>query len=188
MHASPRWRGPLPKAARQSEGTFATMNASFHIVGCVVAVQPAAAEIEECIVWMRRHKAAVLSHDEREMVFVRFDATDAALILFGCRVAAVSKPPLLRFGFASGVKEAAAGSGQPRMGERGITQACDLARAAQAGQVLVSSQLGSLLQVAQVEPHGRLRPMHVRLQDGRIAAAYEVEPRRRTAADDGRSK
>jgi class 3 adenylate cyclase len=64
------------------------------------------------------------------------------------------------------------------MGERGIAQACDLAGAAQPGQVLVSSQLGSLLQVAQIEPAARLRSTRVKLLNGRTAAAYVVDPPR----------
>ena len=157
------------------------MNASFHIVGCAIAAQPDAAAIDECVEWTRRYGAEVIAHDERRAVFVQFDAISAQVILFGCRTALSRKPPLLRFGFASAVKEAAAG-GEPRAGERGILQACDLAAGAQPGQVLLSSQLGSLLEVAQIEPFERLRGTRLPLPDGRIASAYEVEPRRAPAA------
>jgi hypothetical protein len=157
------------------------MKASFHIVGCAVAREPAAGAMDECLDWLRRHGAEALAHNERELVFVKFDAADAALVDFGCRTAARHRPPLLRFGFASGIKEGTS-DGQPRLGERGIVQACDLAGAAQPGQVLLSSQLGSLLQVAQIEPASRLRSLRVSLLDGRSASAYTVEPRRRAAA------
>ncbi len=161
------------------------MNAFFHIVGCVVANQSAAVAIDECVEWLRRHDAEVVSQDDREAVFVKFDATDAELILFACRAASFRRPPLLRFGFASGVKEVAAKSGKaPRMGERGIAQARDLAGGALSGQVLVSSQLGSLLQVAQVEPAERLRPMHVKLVNGRVASAYGIDPPRRATDEE----
>lgn len=159
------------------------MNAYFHIVGCVVATHPDAGAIDECVGWMRRHEAEVLAQNDREAVFVRFDASDAQMILFSCNTAMLRSPPMLRFGFASGVKEGGRGK-PPRMGERGIAQACDLAGAAQSGQVLLSSQLGSLLQVAQVEPSQRLRPIHVRLLDKRMASAYVVEPPRRAADDE----
>jgi hypothetical protein len=161
------------------------MNAYFHIIGCIASAQPNAAAIDECLDWVRRQDAEILAQNDLEAVFVKFDATDAELILYGCRAAAFRRPPILRFGFASGVKESAAGSGgTPRMGERGIAQACDLAGAAQPGQVLVSSQLGSLLQVAQVDPADRLRPMHVKLLNGRMASAYTIEAPRRASADD----
>lgn len=159
------------------------MNAYFHIVGCVVATRPDAGAIDECVGWVRRQNAEILAHNDREAVFVKFDAADAQLIMLGCHTAGLRSPPMLRFGFASGVKEG--GRGQPaRMGERGIAQACDLAGAAQSGQVLISSQLGSLLQVAQVEPSQRLRPIHVRLLDKRMASAYVVEPPRRSEGED----
>lgn len=157
------------------------MNAYFHIVGCVVASQPAPAAIDEYVDWARRQGAEVMAQNEREAVFVKFDAIDANLIVFGCRAAAAKKPAILRFGFASGVKETGA-DGQPRLGERGIVQACDLAGAAPAGQVLVSSQLGSLLQVANVEPGDRLSSTQVSLLDGRKATAYSVAPPTRATA------
>jgi len=152
-------------------------NAAFHIAGCVITAQPDAAAIDYCVEWARRHGAEILSHDDRMALFVQFDATSGRLILFGCGTAQARKPPTLRFAYASAVKEAAGADGQRRAGERGLVQAGDLAAAAQPGQVLLSSQLGSLLQVAQVEPFGRMRPMRVALADGRTASAYAVEPR-----------
>jgi hypothetical protein len=152
------------------------MKAYFHVIGCAVAAQSAPAAIDECVGWVRRLGADVLAHNDREAVFVKFDATDGQLIDFGYRSAHSRRPPLLRYGFASGIKESAAGGGQARVGERGIAQAGDLAGAAQPGQVLVSSQLGSLLLVAQVRPYERLRPLQVRLLDGRKASAYAVDP------------
>jgi hypothetical protein len=162
------------------------MNARFHIIGCALAARSDAAPIDEFVDWAHRCGARMLSHDDRQAVFVQFDAGGAQLIMQGCRSAAARRPPLLRFGFASGVKEAAGADGAPRAGSRGIQQACDLAAAARAGQVLVSSQLGSLLQLAQVEPYERLLPMRVGLPDGRPASAYSVEPRRAAPPADRR--
>jgi hypothetical protein len=156
------------------------MKAYFHIIGCVVAAEPAPMEIDDCLQWARRLDAEVLASNEREAVFVKFDAGDAELMLHACRAAGFHRPALLRFAFASGVKEAAGGRGPPRMGERGIAQACDLAGAARPGQVLVSSQLGSLLQVAQMEPAARLRPTRVKLLNGRAASAYAIDAPRST--------
>jgi hypothetical protein len=44
--------------------------------------------------------------------------------------------------------------------------------------VLISSQLASLLQLAELEPHERLLSTRVVLPNGRPASAYLVEPRR----------
>ena len=154
-----------------------TMNPSIHIVGCVLAAAPDAGAINDCVEWARRFGAHILDCDESRAVFVQFDAAAAQLVLLGCRAALSRKPPLLRFGYASVVKEGGA-DGLPRAGERGVAQARDLAAAAQPGQVLLSSQLGSLLQMADLEPHQRLRQTRVPLADGRMASAYEVEPLR----------
>lgn len=158
------------------------MKAYFHIIGCVVANEPAAKAIDDCVQWIRRHEAQVLANTDREAVFYKFDAADAELILYACRAVACFQPALLRFGFASGVKEAAAGSAsQSRMGERGIVQACDLAGGAKPGEVLVSSQLGSLLKIGQVEPGDRLQPHRVKLLTGQVASAYVVGAPKRPA-------
>jgi hypothetical protein len=154
------------------------MNASFHIVGCVLATQPETTALDECIEWTRRYGAETLAHEGGKAVFVQFDAPSAQLILHACRTALSARPPPLRFGFASAIKETGGANGAPRVGERGVLQALGLAAAAQPGQVLLSSQLGSLLQLAELEPHERMRPMRVALPDGRMGSAYAVEPRR----------
>lgn len=154
------------------------MNARFHIVGCGVAAQPDPEATDEFVESARRFGARMLSQDEGKTVFVQFDAPGAQLILHGCRTAAARRQPPLRFGFASGVKEANGADGEPRVGSRGIQQARDLAAAARPGQVLISSQLGSLLQLADLEPHERLLSTRVVLPDGRPASAFLVQPRR----------
>ncbi len=158
------------------------MNASFHIVGCVLATQPETAAVDECIEWTRRYGAETLAHEGGKAVFVQFDAPSAQLILHACRTALSGRLPMLRFGFASAIKETGGADGAARAGQRGVLQACDLAAAAQPGQVLLSSQLGSLLQLAELEPHERMRPMRVAMPDGRTGSAYEVEPRRAAPA------
>lgn len=157
------------------------MNPCFQIAGCAIATTPDAALIDDCVQWARRYGAGILSVDDQQAVFVHLDATGAQLILFGCRAALAQRPPRLRFGFASAVKEVGA-DGRPRAGERGVMQARDLAAAAQPGQTLLSSQLGSLLQMARVEPCERLRPMHLQLVSGRASSAYAVEPLRAARA------
>jgi class 3 adenylate cyclase len=160
------------------------MHARFHIVGCAVAAQPDQEAIDEFVEWARRFGALVLSQDDGKAVFVQYDAAGAQLILHGCRTAASRRQPPLRFGFASGVKEANGPGGAPRVGSRGLQQACDLAAAARPGQVLVSSQLGSLLQLAELEPCERLLSRRLVLPDGRPASAFLVEPpRARSSAD-----
>jgi hypothetical protein len=153
------------------------MNSRIHIIGCALATEPDPMAIGDCVEWVRRLGADVISQDDRKAVFVRFDSNSGQLILFGCRAALARKPPALRFGYASAVKEGGA-DGQPRAGERGIAQASDLAAAALPGQVLLSSQLGSLLEMSEAEPYQRLRSKRVALPDGRSASAYEVEPLR----------
>ena len=180
----PARHGRKPGATRARERTNKIrMNTSLHIAGCALAAVPDAAAINDCVEWARRYGAQILSHDESKAVFVHFGATAAQVVLFGCRAALSRKPPLLRFGYASVVKEAGAG-GLSRAGERGVAQASDLAAAAQSGQVLLSSQLGSLLQVGEIEPYQRLRPIRVPLADGRMASGYEVEPLRAARAGD----
>jgi hypothetical protein len=154
------------------------MNARLHIIGCAVTAQPDAASIDEFVEWARRYGARMLSQDDRKALFVQFDAAGTQLILHGCRAAVARRQPQLRFGFASGVREANGSDGEPRAGERGIQQACDLAAAARPAQVLISSQLGSLLQLAGLEPHERLLSTRVVLPDGRPASAFLVQPRR----------
>jgi class 3 adenylate cyclase len=140
--------------------------------------------MDEFADWARRFGARMLSQGEHQAVFVQFDAAGAQLILQGCRTAASRRLPPLRFGFAAGVKEANGTDGEPRVGSRGVQQACDLAEAARPGQVLLSSQLGSLLQMSQAEPYQRLRSKRVMLPDGRPASTYEVEPLRGAPAAD----
>jgi len=154
-----------------------TPNASFHIAGCALAVEPDPRAIGDIVEWLQRYGASILSQDERHALFVRFDAVGGQLVLFGCRAAMARRPANLRFGYAAVVKEADAG-GQPRAAERGLAQARDLAGAAQAGQVLLSSQLASLMQLSEIEPHERLRSVRVPFADGRIGSAFLVEPLR----------
>lgn len=175
--------GQAPGAPR-SPRRYVIVNATFHIVGCAIAAPPDAGAIDECVQWIRRYGGEVLSHDERRLVFVQFDAAGTQVILFGCRSALAHRPPRLRFGFASAVKEAGA-DGRPRAGDRGVAQACDLADGALPGQTLLSSQLGTLLEMARAEPYQRLRPMRLRLPAGRTAAAYAVEPLRAASAAPG---
>jgi len=149
----------------------------FHFVGCVISSKATTSAVEDCLEWTRRYGAKALANQNGQGLFVQFDAPGPHLILYACRTAQMVHPPMLRFGFASAVKETGGVGQEARVGERSVLQACDLASAAQPGQVLVSSQLGSLLQLAQFEPHARLRPTRVSLPDGRMGSAYEVEPR-----------
>jgi hypothetical protein len=148
----------------------------FHFVGCVISCKPMTSALEDCFEWARRYGAKTLASQDGQGLFVQFDATDPQLILFACRTAHSVSPPMLRFGFASAVKEAGGVGREARVGERSILQACDLASVAQPGQVLLSSQLGSLLQLAEFAPHARLRPTRVGFPDGRMGSAYQVEP------------
>ena len=159
-----------------------TPNASFHIAGCALAVDPDSAAIGDIADWVQRYGATILSQDDSQALFVRFDAVGGQLVLFGCRAAMARKPANLRFGYAAVVKEADSG-GQPRAAERGLTQARELAAAAQVGQVLLSSQLASLMQLSEIEPYERLRSARVPFKDGRVGSAFVVEPLRGATTD-----
>jgi len=99
-------------------------------------------------------------------------------LLAGLAVVALQ---LMAFGYAQSLAD-----GSAEAGAVAIAAGRPAAAAARAGQVLVSSQLGSLLQLAQVEPYERLLPMRVGLPDGRPASAYSVEPRRAAPPADRR--
>ncbi len=161
------------------------MKASFHIVVCVVASRPAADQISDVISQARLQRADILAQGEREAMFVKFDATDAQLIVLACRAVLGQEPSSLRFGFASGIKEKVAGEGGGlRISERSIAQASDLAGGAHDGEVLVSSQLGSLLEIAQIRFGFPMRPTRVNLLDGRKASAYSIDWRARESVPD----
>ena len=157
------------------------MKPAFHIAGCALTEGSDPLLIGECVDWVRRYGATVLKQEDNRALFVHFDAVQAQVIMHGCRATHANKPPVLRFGFASVVKETAP-DGSARASERGLAQAADLAAAAQPGQVLVSSQLGSLLQLAEIEPAARLKAIRLPLADGRTASAYEVQSLRLAGA------
>jgi hypothetical protein len=156
-----------------SRGTDQEMSARFNIVGCIHAAGAAPELLDGLLGRARKLGVEVLSRSDKETVLIQYDAEDAALITLAMRAVVTQRPSVLHVGFASGVKEMDK-VGAHRLGERGIVQATDLAAAAKAGEVLISSQLGSLLQIAQEGFASRLRPTYVRFVDGRRAAAYRI--------------
>jgi len=149
------------------------MDASFHIVGCVLAARPAAEQIEGFVAQARRERAAVLARSAQSATFVRFHATDAKLVSMACRAlrdgGAAAR---LRFGFAAGHKEVSAAAPEGLdISTQSVVQAGELAAGAADGEVLVSPQLAAVL----VEAGFALRSKKVALPGGRSLAACVLE-------------
>ncbi|MFO1265933.1 MAG: hypothetical protein U1F25_07350 [Rubrivivax sp.] len=149
------------------------MDASFHIVGCVLAARPAGEQIDAFVAQARRERAAVLVRSAQSATFVRFHATDAKLVSMACRALRDSgAAALLRFGFAAGQKEVSAAAPEGLdISTQSVVQAGDLAAGAADGEVLVSPQLAAVL----VEAGFALRSKKVALPGGRSLAACVLE-------------
>lgn len=145
-----------------------------HYVGCLVASRPMAPFIDNAMRQAESLGAQTLWRSDAEARFVCLDAPDAELIVLASRLVLAHQPSALRFGFASGVMESGA-QHEIRISRRSIAQAVELAHAAHNGEVLLSSQLGSLLQISQAQVATRLRGSHVTLDDGRRATAYWID-------------
>ncbi len=149
------------------------MDASFHIVGCVLASRPAAEQIEAFVAQARRERAAVLVRSAQSATFVRFHTADAKLVAMACRTLRDNgAATLLRFGFAAGQKEVSAAAPEGLdISTQSVVQAGDLAAGAGDGEVLISPQLAAVL----VEAGFALRSKKVALPGGRSIAACVLE-------------
>ena len=144
------------------------MEALFQIVGCVLSSKPAPRRIDDFVAQVRRERAVVTAKDARGATFVRFNAPDARLVTMACEAVLGQSPSTLRFGFASGIKEAAEpGQDGLSISHRSIAQASDLAAGARDGEVLVSPQLASLLEESGLSFDSK----EVHLQGGRVVPA-----------------
>jgi len=121
---------------------------------------------------VRRERAAVLVKSAQGATFVSFNATDLKLVALACDTLRGRRPSLLRFGFAVGVKEAAA-AGQDGLdiSTRSIVQANDLAAGADDGEVLVTPHLALLL----IESGFVFRSKKVQLPGGRNLPACSLD-------------
>jgi class 3 adenylate cyclase len=81
----------------------------------------------------------------------------------------------LRIAIASGVKERPWSGNQPRISDRSVAQARRLLELAHAGDVLVSSQLGSLLMLSAPELQPALAAVRLTPVDGPVVQAYRLE-------------
>ena len=151
------------------------MEASFQIVGCVLASRPAADLIDAFCAQARRERAAVLSKSAQAATFVRFGARDAALVTLACQ--ALRGAGALRFGFVLGTKESLPGPAPEggedglHIGTRSVVQASELAAAASDGEVLVSPQLAVML----IEAGVALRSRRLTLPGGRELVACVLD-------------
>ena len=160
------------------------MEALYQIVGCVVSSKPAAERVDEFVVQVRRERGVVTAKDAQSASFVRFNAVDARLVVLACQAVTNQRPPLLRFGFAAGMRESAMGpdgktQGSASVSQRSMAQARDLAAGARDGEVLVSPQLAVLL----IESGLGLHTRQVHLPDGRIVPACSLDLAAATTAD-----
>lgn len=150
------------------------MTVRIHYVGCLCTAHAMADFLDSALDEIERAGAQMVWRSEQEARFVSLDAPDAQLVLLASRLVLTHQPPLVRFGFSSGVMEASL-EHEIRISKRSIAQAVELARAARHGEVLLSSQLGSLLQIAQPELAARLRAGEVTLGRDRRASAYWID-------------
>ena len=160
------------------------MEALYQIVGCVVSSKPAAERVDEFVAQVRRERGVVTAKDAQSASFVRFNAVDARLVVLACQAVTNQRPPLLRFGFAAGMRESALGpdgktQGSTSVSQRSMAQARDLAAGARDGEVLVSPQLAVLL----IESGLGLHTRQVHLPDGRIVPACSLDLATATTAD-----
>lgn len=160
-------------ATGRSQNASPVMDASLHIVGCVLAARPAAEQIDAFVAQARRERAAVLMRSAQSATFVRLHAADAQLVAMACgalRDGGAVTP--LRFGFALGHKEVSAAAAEGLdISTQSVVQAADLAAGAADGEVLVSPQLAAVL----VEAGFALRSKKVALPGGRSIAACVLE-------------
>ncbi len=157
-----------PQSLIRTPGSARIMEALFQIVGCVLSSKSAPRRIDEFVAQVRRERAVVTVKDTRGATFVRFNAPDARLLTLACEAVLSKLPSSLRFGFASGSKEALPdGQDGPSISHRIIAQATDLAAGARDGEVLVSPQLASLLIGSGLTFHSK----DVHLPGGRIVPA-----------------
>jgi len=147
---------------------------SLQIVGCVFSPEPAAERIDEFARQARRERAVVTARSAHQATVVKFGATDAQLIALACRAAGAAQVSPLRFGFACSLGDRSApGKVGARVRCRTLTPASHLAAGARDGQVLLSTQLASLLAGAQVA----YRSKEVHLPGGRTAVACWFDDR-----------
>ncbi|MCC6247630.1 MAG: hypothetical protein IT499_07710 [Rubrivivax sp.] len=146
------------------------MEATVHIVGCVLASQPAAESIDAFVAHVRRERGAVLTRSAQSATFVRFAAGDARLVTLACDAVRAVGPARLRFGFAAGLPVAAEEHGLD-VPTRSIVQANELSAGAEDGEVLVSPQLAVWL----IEAGVPLRSKRVPLPGGRVVSACTIE-------------
>ncbi len=148
------------------------MEALFQIVGCVLSSRPAAERIDDFAAQVRRERGVVMNKDVQGATFVRFNAPDARLVLLACQAVRSPAPSALRFGFASGTREAAQkGQDGLSVSQRSLAQAGELAAGARDGEVLVAPQLAALMVESGVALHSR----RVHLADGRIVPACSLD-------------
>ncbi|HSW25281.1 MAG TPA: hypothetical protein VLJ62_21145, partial [Burkholderiaceae bacterium] len=118
------------------------MEAPLQIVGCLLSLLPADPLIDGFVTAARRERAVVTARNTQSATFVKFNAADARLVAMAREAAAGPGGQSLHFGFACAMKRRApTGQDAWSVSNRCITQARDLAAAAQAGEVLVSPQL-----------------------------------------------
>jgi hypothetical protein len=110
----------------------------------------------------------------RQAVLVAFDAERPDLLRAAAVLVRRFHAAGLRFAMASGVKERPVPGAAPRMSERSLEQARGLLDHAGAGEVLLSSQLGSLLMVSEPKLQPLLRAARLTTANIAPTQAYQL--------------
>ena len=146
------------------------------IAVCVVARDERADAAEALDLWARESTLALGVHERSATRAIGgvFDPMDTqpfmSAALGGLRAG------MLAAGFHMGTRVNGRENDSLELSARSIELACKLADAAQDGQILVSSDLGTFLTIARTRVAAHLEAMRVRYPDGTSGDAYRARP------------
>jgi hypothetical protein len=133
------------------------------------------AVVNDALAELARHGAQTVEASNRRAVLAAFDADQPDLLRAAARLVARFKASGLRIAMASGVKERPVPGAAPRMSERSLAQARGLLDHAGPGEVLLSSQLGSLLMVSGPALASWMRAARLTTAGSASAQAYQLD-------------
>lgn len=133
------------------------------------------AAVNDALAELARHGAQTVEASNRRALLAVFDADRPDLLPAAARLVARLKASGLRMAMASGVKERPVPGAAPRMSERSLAQARGLLDHAGPGEVLLSSQLGSLLMVSEPSLTSWMRAARLTTASSAPAQAYRLD-------------
>lgn len=133
------------------------------------------AAVNDALAELARHGAQTVEASNRRALLAVFDADQPDLLPAAARLVARLKASGLRMAMASGVKERPIAGAAPRMSERSLAQARGLLDHAGPGEVLLSSQLGSLLMVSEPSLTSWMRATRLTTASSAPAQAYRLD-------------